>query len=320
MKNMFILHARRVRVQILVPSWTNPNQHVFVVPRYHASSFRHDQSRWRPCDELKWISNGGKKWFCCNPRICLEYLRMYLCWLLPSEFPHDFLSKLYTLETSKLLHYRSPSKSLCGDMYMGDMLPPYCRYRSQDLTTNMRGKFDFFYSPWDHKDGTETGRLWCWRKAEGMPHAVFHSINLHVPLLRVIAIKRDHIFFPIHHGFLIFLDSSDPKVDFFRNAESNYWIIGKDLRALRSKIRLIAAQCTLLLAENLATSAKGRWYLSRNLNCQTNIFQTVKYLTANHQTLLTDSNWQIVWPTFWFFRHLTATVWPTKAITVFHSK
>lgn len=93
MKNMFILHARRVHVRILVPSWTNKNQHV-VVLRYHARSFRHDQYRWRPCDELKWISNGGKKWFFCNPRICLEYLWMYLCWLLPSEFPHDFLWKL----------------------------------------------------------------------------------------------------------------------------------------------------------------------------------------------------------------------------------
>ena len=195
MKNMFILHARRVHVRILVPSWTNKNQHV-VVLRYHARSFRHDQYRWRPCDELKWISNGGKKWFFCNPRICLEYLWMYLCWLLPSEFPHDFLWKLLWKHPN-FFTTGLPVGYFAG-ICIRDMLPPYCRYRSQDLTTNMRGKFDFFYSPWDHKDGTETGRLQSAgeKPFRNVTFAAFHSINLNVPtLLRVIAIKRDHMFF-----------------------------------------------------------------------------------------------------------------------------
>ncbi len=138
-----------------------------------AVSFRHDPSHWRPCDDLKWISNEGKKWFC-NPRICLEYLWMYSCWLslLPSEFPHDFLWKLWkhpNFTTGLPVSYFTGIR-------IRDILPRYCRYRSQDLTTNMRGKFDFFYSPWDHEDGTETGRLW-WRKTKGMPPAAFHSIN-----------------------------------------------------------------------------------------------------------------------------------------------
>lgn len=112
MKNMFILHARRVHVRILVPSWTNPNQHV-VVLRYHGSSFRHDQSLWRPCDELKWISNGGLQ-----PTymfgVSLNVFVLTTTFGIPS-----LLFVKTTLETSKLLHYRSPSELLCGDMYSG---------------------------------------------------------------------------------------------------------------------------------------------------------------------------------------------------------